>query len=303
MTLINVKTQRVVRKTAVVRSPSLHKCVIRPLPHSVIFCSNKILYCSQVMEDLNHKVFLITGASSGIGAGIAIYLAKKTTASLALVGRHRKNLDRIILYCEKFKGLMPLPIIADITDDSEVERVVTEAVEHFGQIDVLINNAGVIGMGGIKNSEMDIYDKVMNTNIRSVYHLTKLTTPHLIESKGAIINISCIAGSKPSTMALAYNISKAALEHFTKCIALELAPDGVRVNSVSPGFVNSNLLKDIGLSTDQLEIFVKNVVGNMPLKKAVENEEIAALVAFLASDSAKSITGSNYIIDGGSMLR
>lgn len=255
------------------------------------------------MEDLNDKVFLITGASSGIGAGISIYLSKHTTAKLALVGRKEKNLKRISLYCEKSRGLTPLAIIADITEDSEAERVVNEAVEHFGKIDVLVNNAGVIGMGGIKNSEMEIYDKVMNTNMRSVYLLTKLTTPHLIQTKGAIINISCIAGSKPSTMALAYNVSKAALDHFTKCVALELAPDGVRVNSVSPGFVNSNLLKDIGLSTDQLEIFVKNVVGNMPLKKAVENGEIAALIAFLASDNAKSITGSNYVIDGGSTLR
>lgn len=255
------------------------------------------------MEDLKDKVFLITGASSGIGAGIAIYLSKKTTAKLALIGRQEKNLKRISLYCEKSSGITPLAIIADITEDSETERVVNEAVEHFGKIDVLVNNAGVIGMGGIKNSEMETYDKVMNTNMRSVYHLTKLATPHLIETKGAIINISCIAGNKPSTMALAYNISKAALEHFTKCVALELAPDGVRVNSISPGFVNSNLLKDIGLSTDQLEMFVKNVVGNIPLKKAVESGEIAALVAFLSSDSAKSITGSNYVIDGGSMLR
>ncbi|CAH1635959.1 unnamed protein product [Spodoptera littoralis] len=252
--------------------------------------------------DFSDKVFLITGASSGLGAATAIYLSK-LSAKLALVGRKETNLRRIALYCEKTKGIKPLAIIADVTEELDAERIINETIEHYGKLDVLVNNAGVIGMGGIKNSSMETYDKVMNTNMRSVYHLTMLATPHLIQSKGCIVNTSCISSSKPSTMALAYNISKAALDHFTKCVALELAPDGVRVNSVNPGFVKTNLLKDIGLSEEQLALFVANVVGNMPLKKAVEGDEVAALIAFLASDKAKSITGSSYIIDGGSILR
>ncbi|XP_028159746.1 uncharacterized protein LOC114352357 [Ostrinia furnacalis] len=252
--------------------------------------------------DFNEKVVLITGASSGIGAATAIHLSKQS-AKLALVGRKEKNLKRIALYCEKNKGLSPLCIIADVTEDADTERIVKEAVEHYGRIDVLINNAGVIGMGGIKNSSMEIYDKVMTTNMRSVYHLTMLAVPHLIESKGCIVNTSCIAGMKPTVMALAYNLSKAALDHFTKCVALELAPDGVRVNSVNPGFVKTNLLKDTGLTEDQLEMFVKNVVGHTPLKKPVEGDEVAALIAYLASEKAKSTTGCNYVIDGGSLLR
>ncbi|KAL4717274.1 hypothetical protein ACJJTC_017161 [Scirpophaga incertulas] len=225
--------------------------------------------------DLNDKVVLINGASSGIGAATAIYLSKQS-AKLFWLG---------------------------LTSDVDCERIVNETIEHHGKVDVLVNNAGVIGMGGIKNSTLETYDRVMSTNIRAVYLLTQLTVPYLIQSKGCVINVSCVSSSKPSTMALAYNISKAALDHFTKCTALELAPDGVRVNSVNPGFVKTNLLKDIGLSEDQLELFVKNVVGNMPLKKAVEGDEVAALIAYLASDKAKTITGSNFVIDGGSILR
>lgn len=252
--------------------------------------------------ELSEKVFLITGASSGIGAAAAVHLSK-LSAKLVLVGRNEKNLHRIALYCEKPKGIKPYPIIADVTEDADVERILNETIEHFGKLDVLVNNAGVIGMGGIKNSTMETYDKVMSTNLRSVYHLTMISVPHLIQTKGCIINISSIASTKPSTMALAYNLSKAAIDHFTKCVALELASDGVRVNSINPGFVKTNLLKGIGLTEDQLELFVKNVVGNTPLKKPVEGDEVAALIAFLASDNAKSITGSHYNIDGGSLLR
>lgn len=252
--------------------------------------------------DFSEKVVLITGASSGLGAATAIYLSK-LSAKLALVGRKDANLKRIALYCEKTKGIKPLAITADVTEDLAAERIIKETIEHYGRVDVLVNNAGVIGMGGIKNSSMETYDIVMNTNMRSVYQLTMLAAPHLIQSKGCIVNISCIAGTKPSTMALAYNISKAALDHFTKCVALELAPDGVRVNSVNPGFVKTNLLKNIGLSEEQLAMFVANVVGNMPLKKAVEADEVAALIAFLASDKSKSITGSTYVIDGGITLK
>lgn len=252
--------------------------------------------------EFNDKVVLITGASSGLGAATAIYLSKQS-AKLVLVGRNEQNLRRIALYCEKSKGIKPLPITADVTEQTDLERIISETIENFGKLDVLINNAGVIGMGGIKNSTMETYDKIMSTNMRAVYQLTMLAVPHLITSKGCIVNVSCISSTKPSTMALAYNISKAALDHFTKCVSLELSSDGIRVNSINPGFVKTNLLKNIGLTEEQLQLFVKNVVGNMPLKKPVEGDEVAALIAYLASDKATSITGSNFVIDGGSLLR
>lgn len=251
--------------------------------------------------DFNDKVVLITGASSGIGAATAIYLSKQS-AKLSLVGRKENNLKRIGLYCEKSKGIKPLTIVADLTDDANVEKVVKETIEHFGKIDVLVNNAGIVAMGGIKNSDIDVYDKVMSINMRAVYHLTKLCTPYLIESKGCIVNVSSVLSTKASAAALAYNLSKAALDHFTRCIALELAPDGVRVNSVNPGFVKTNILKDLGLTDDQLELYAKNAVGKTPLKKLVEAEDVASTIAYLSSDKSKSITGTCTAIDGGSLL-
>ncbi|CAH2054756.1 unnamed protein product, partial [Iphiclides podalirius] len=221
---------------------------------------------------------------------------------MALVGRKANNLKAIALYCAKAAGIQPLTIVADLTEDSGVERIVKETIDHFGRLDVLINNAGIVDMGGLKNSNMETYDRVMATNMRAVYHLTMVATPHLIESKGCIVNVSSIASQMPSTTATAYHISKAALDHFTKCAALELAPDGVRVNSVNPGFVKTNLLKNVGLNEDQMDLLAKNMIGRTPMKKIIEGEDIAALIAFLAGDKAKSITGCNYAIDAGRLL-
>ncbi|CAG4955048.1 unnamed protein product [Parnassius apollo] len=251
--------------------------------------------------EFQDKVILITGASSGIGATTAIYFSRQS-AKLALVGRKENKLKSISLYCQKAAGIEPLIIVADVTEDLDVERIVKETIDHYGRMDVLINNVGIIAMGGLKNSTMEDYDKVMSTNMRSVYYLTMLSTPHLIESKGCVVNVSSIASSMPSTMAIAYNVSKAAIDHFTKCAALELGPDGVRVNSVNPGFVKTNLLKNLGLSEDQLDLLSKNMVGRCPLKKTIEAEEVANLISFLASDKAKSITGCNYAIDAGRLL-
>ncbi|XP_045503903.1 3-oxoacyl-[acyl-carrier-protein] reductase FabG-like [Colias croceus] len=251
--------------------------------------------------DFNDKVVLITGASSGLGAATAIHLSKQS-AKLVLVGRKENNLKKIALYCEKAKGIKPHAIVADVTVDEDLERIINETIENFGKLDVLVNNAGVTAMGGIKKSDMASYDKIMSVNTRAVFHLTMLATPHLVQSKGCIVNVSSITSTRPNTISLAYNMSKAALDQFTKCVALELAPDGVRVNAVNPGFVKTNIIKDIGLTEDQIDMFAKNVASGTPLKKIVEANEVASLIAYLASDASKSITGCCYPIDGGRLL-
>lgn len=251
--------------------------------------------------DFKDKVVLITGASSGIGAATAIYFAKHS-AQLSLVARNEKNLRSIALYCEKSKGIKPLTIAADVTCDVDAERIISETIEHFSKIDVLINNAGIIAMGGILNTSMDDFDRVMSTNLRAVFKLSMVAVPHLIESKGCIINVSSVSSVKPNKMSLAYNLSKSALDHFTRCTALELAAKGVRVNSINPSFVKTNLLKKVGLTDEQLDLFIQNIVGNTPLKRPIDSEEVAGLIAFLAGDLAKNITGTCYVLDGGNSL-
>ncbi|CAG4987620.1 unnamed protein product [Colias eurytheme] len=252
--------------------------------------------------DFKDKVVIVTGASSGIGTAIAIYMSH-LSAKLVLVDRNAKNMESVAKQCENSKGIKPLPVIADISNEADVERIVKETINHFSKLDVLVNNAGVIGLDSIKDTEiLAKFDRIMSINVRGVLHLTTLAVPHLIKSKGAIVNITSIVSTKATPSMLAYSMSKAALDHFTRCIALDLAGDGVRVNAVSPGMVRTNMLNSAGFSDADTDAFAKRATEKTPLKKLTEAEDIAAMVAFLASDCAKSITGCTHLIDGGKSL-
>ena len=114
-------------------------------------------------------------------------------------------------------------------------RSYSETVDKMGSLDILVNNAGILEMGTIENSSLEQYDKIMNTNVRAIYQLTMLAVPHLIKTQGCIVNVSSVNGLRSFPGVLAYNISKSALDQLTRCVALELAPKKVRVNSVNPG--------------------------------------------------------------------
>ncbi|XP_022114012.2 uncharacterized oxidoreductase TM_0325-like [Pieris rapae] len=248
--------------------------------------------------DFTDKVVLITGASSGIGAATAVYLAK-LSAKLALVGRNEKNLLETVAMCEKEKGLKPLAIVADITKEADVERIIKETVDHFKQLDVLVNNSGISKTGGIKSATLETYDIVMNTNVRGTFYLTSLAVPHLIKTKGNIVTVSSISSSQPIPNMTVYTMSKAALDHFTRNLAVELGPDGVRANCVNPGLVATNIVKRMGYNDDQCNALFERMVKETPLGRLTEPIDVAALISFLASDLAKSITGSTHSIDAG----
>lgn len=177
------------------------------------------------------KVVLLTGASSGIGKRAAEMFAK-FGASVSLTGRNKENLDMVANGCE---GQKPFVVVGDITRPDDNKRILEETIKKYGKLDVLVNNAGIIETGTIENTSLEQYDRVMNTNIKSIYHLTMLAVPHLIKTEGSIVNVSSVNGIRSFPGVLAYNLSKAAVDQFTRCVALELAPKKVRVNSVNPG--------------------------------------------------------------------
>ncbi|XP_076854226.1 3-oxoacyl-[acyl-carrier-protein] reductase FabG [Brachyhypopomus gauderio] len=250
------------------------------------------------VHSLKEKVALITGASSGIGAGTAVLFAK-LGARLALNGRDVENLTRVARECEEQGTCTPLLVPGDLTDENTVKRTVEETVAHFGRLDVLVNSAGVLAMGSIETADLTQYDKVMNVNVRSVYHLTHLCVPHLIKTKGSIVNVSSVNGQRSFPGVLAYCMSKSAIDQFTRCIALELAPKQVRANSVCPGVIITEVHKRAGLDEEQYKQFLEKCKFTHALGRPGEVEEVAHAIAFLASDAATYITGVNLPVDGG----
>lgn len=137
--------------------------------------------------------------------------------------------------CVALNGSKPFVVQGDITNEDDTKRIMEEGLKKFGKLDVLVNNAGIIETGTIETTSLDQYDRVMNTNIRSIYHLTILAVPSLIKTEGNIVNVSSVNGIRSFPGVLAYNLSKICVDQFTRCVALELASKKVRVNCVNPG--------------------------------------------------------------------
>ncbi|GAB1611002.1 uncharacterized protein LOC115220356 [Argonauta hians] len=247
--------------------------------------------------NLSGKVALITGASSGIGAATAI-LFSKLGAQLAITGRKEDNLKKTGDQCEKH-GSKPLLLSADLCKEADVRNVLESTISYFKKLDILVNCAGVIEFGNIENTSLEQYDRVFNTNVRSIYQLTMLAVPHLINTKGNIVNVSSVNGMRSFPGLMSYNMSKSALDQMTCCAALELAPKQVRVNSVNPGVIVTELQKRGGLSDEAYATFLERCKLTHALERPGQVDEVANAIAFLASDSSSFITGALLPVDGG----
>ncbi|KAI5697202.1 hypothetical protein M8J75_006630 [Diaphorina citri] len=230
------------------------------------------------------KVILVTGASSGIGAATALHLAK-LDAKLAITGRNVEQLNKVSESCQSVSKNKPLVIQADLTSEEDTKRIIDTVVKHYQKLNVLVNNAGILEAGSIENTSLEQYDKIMNVNVRSIYHLTMLAVPHLISTKGNIVNVSSVNGLRSFPGVLAYCVSKAAVDQFTSCTALELASKGVRVNS--------------GIDQQAYQNFLERSKETHALGRVGNPEEVAKAIAFLASDDASFTTGEHLTVDGG----
>ncbi|OWR43255.1 3-dehydroecdysone 3alpha-reductase [Danaus plexippus plexippus] len=214
-----------------------------------------------------------------------------------MVGRNESKLASVAARCNQ-----PLVVKADVGNDEDARRIIDQTIEHLGQIDILVNNAGVLAYGNLLSGNLiESYDKVMRVNLRAVVMLTALASSYLINTKGNIINISSVSTFCPQSgnanMSM-YAASKAALNHFGMSAAAELAPYGVRVNTICPGPVVTNILHNSPGFVNWNDFKEKTA-----LKRLSQPEEIAELVMFLASDKAKAITGTNHVTDNGYLLR
>jgi NAD(P)-dependent dehydrogenase (short-subunit alcohol dehydrogenase family) len=248
-------------------------------------------------HEFANKVVLITGATSGIGKATALEFAS-AGANVAAVGRNQEALASLSKQLEAHDE-RHLMLQADLSFEADVDRIVSQTVEHFGSLDVLVNAAGHISSGTVENTAIDAWDAMLNINLRAVFLLMQKATPMLIESRGNMVNVSSVTGLRAFPGVLAYCVSKAGIDQLTRCAALELAAKGVRVNAVNPGVVVTEIHRRGGMDDEQYTAFLEHSKGTHPLGRVGEAREIAELILFLASSRASWITGATYSIDGG----
>ncbi len=249
---------------------------------------------------LTHKVAIVTGASSGIGRATALTLGRAGAAVLA-VGRAEAALDAVVGSLSS-EGAAAEALVADVTDGEAPGQIVRRALARFGGIDVLVNAAGIIGSGTIDNTTDEMWDEMFDINVRAPFRLMREAAPHLVERRGAIVNVSSVTGLRSFPGILSYCASKAAVDQLTRCTALELASRGVRVNAVNPGVVVSNLHRRSGMTDEQYAAFLERSRETHPLGRPGQPHEVADLILFLVSDRSGWITGETIAIDGGRHL-
>lgn len=245
------------------------------------------------------RAMLVTGASSGIGRACARLLAGQG-AQVVLAGRRLDRLEAVAAECGA-SGAETLVVTGDVRDESVCAKWVAASLERFGGLDGLVNAAGVIGNGTACDTAPAEWDRIMDSNAKSLYLMTRAAAEALKARKGSVVNVGSVAGNRPYAGLMAYCVSKAAVEMITRCAALDFAPHGVRVNAVSPGVVVTEL-HTVTQAVADYAAFLERSKTTHPIGRVGQPEEVAALVAFLLSSESGWTTGACVAIDGGRAL-
>jgi NAD(P)-dependent dehydrogenase (short-subunit alcohol dehydrogenase family) len=248
------------------------------------------------------KVVVVTGGGTGIGKEIAI-LFSELGAKISITGRRKSKLTAVKKIIENNKGEC-LVISADISKVSQTRSVIKKTKDHYGKIDIVVNNAGIYKPNHITSVTEKEYDLMMNTNMKGAYFLTKYAVPELRKSKGSkILNISSLSGLKGirKVKNTVYAASKAAMILFTKTLALELAENNICVNCICPAVVETEIFETLGVPKKDVPMRMKQWREFQPLGRNGTPQEIAKAAAYLCSPDASWITGSVFTMDGGAM--
>lgn len=243
------------------------------------------------MNRFEGKIVIVTGAGSGIGAGIARRFLQEG-ACVVLNGRREHKLRETLA---GFNAAQALVHPGDVSDEAYVERLVADTVATFGQVDVLVNNAGFANLGPFGQTTTEVWRALLGTNLDGVFFAARAALPHLLQTAGCIVNISSVSGIGGDWGLSAYNAAKGAVTNFTKALALEYGARGVRVNAVAPSFTSTEATAELEKSAAVQAAFA----DRLPKARAATPAEIAAVVAFLASEDAGFVNGVILPVDGG----
>ena len=245
------------------------------------------------MNRFNKKTVLITGAASGMGLAAAHRFLDE--------GAHVVMIDIDEAALTKAASQLPqdrvLVQVGDTADKRTADVAVKATIERFGSLDVLINNAGIGSSGDITNTSAEDFERVMAVNVAGYFHMAKAAMPELVKVRGSIVMTSSVSGLGGDWEMFAYNTSKGAVSNMVRAMALDAAKDGVRVNAVNPSFTDTGMTRDMLQDAELVAKFKER----MPLGAPAAPEGVAAVMAFLASNDARLITGVNLPVDAGLM--
>jgi 3-oxoacyl-[acyl-carrier protein] reductase len=246
------------------------------------------------MFNLTGKKYFVTGASRGLGAAIASTLAELGAQVAFTYSTNEVKAQEVL---NSLKGSGHLMFQMDVSNAESVEGVVDQVMKAFGDIDGVVNNAGITKDQLLLRMKPEDFDQVVKTNLNGVFYVTKLFSKYMLKArKGSFVNISSVIGSTGNAGQSNYAASKGGLEAFTKSVSLELASRGIRANCIAPGYIKSDMTA--ALTEDQLKAFNERI----PLGRPGEGYEVAHATAFLLSDSASYITGQTLHVNGGMYL-